>query len=207
LRAAQQPPASDLPSIHSIEYEDSESLWDSSTMTSRSARSSVRQWIESLNARYRGAVRARGHFPTEQAALKCLYLVTRSVDRSDAARHAGPPDASMTTATICARLFPAPAARRSTATKPTVTPPTTKPARHRYEEQHEVTDFVADGRSAGPVRIGPLPADQAAVPGHQRAGVTMRWTRNQRGVGGSERTGSLGPASRGEAWTPDGAAP
>jgi transposase-like protein len=30
--------------------------------------------IESLNARYRRAVRARGHFPTEQAALKCLYL-------------------------------------------------------------------------------------------------------------------------------------
>jgi putative transposase len=26
------------------------------------------------------AVKARGHFPTEQAALKCLYLVTRSLD-------------------------------------------------------------------------------------------------------------------------------
>lgn len=36
--------------------------------------------IESLNARYRRAVTARGHFPTEQAALKCLYLVTRSLD-------------------------------------------------------------------------------------------------------------------------------
>ena len=36
--------------------------------------------IESLNARYRRAVRARGHFRTEQAALKCLYLVTRSLD-------------------------------------------------------------------------------------------------------------------------------
>jgi putative transposase len=36
--------------------------------------------IESLNARYRRAVRARGHFPTEAAALKCLYLVTRSLD-------------------------------------------------------------------------------------------------------------------------------
>ena len=31
--------------------------------------------IESLNARYRRAVKARGHFPTEQAALKVLYLV------------------------------------------------------------------------------------------------------------------------------------
>jgi transposase-like protein len=36
--------------------------------------------IESLNARYRRAVRARGHFPTDQAALKCVYLVTRSLD-------------------------------------------------------------------------------------------------------------------------------
>jgi len=35
--------------------------------------------IESLNARYRRAVRARGHFPTEQAALKCLYLATRAL--------------------------------------------------------------------------------------------------------------------------------
>jgi putative transposase len=36
--------------------------------------------IESLNARYRRAVRARGHFPTEPAALKCLYLATRALD-------------------------------------------------------------------------------------------------------------------------------
>jgi len=36
--------------------------------------------IESLNARYRRAVKARGHFPNEQAAMKCLYLVTRSLD-------------------------------------------------------------------------------------------------------------------------------
>ena len=36
--------------------------------------------IESLNARYRRSVRARGHFPNEQAALKCLYLATRSLD-------------------------------------------------------------------------------------------------------------------------------
>lgn len=36
--------------------------------------------FESLNARYRRAVRARGHFPNDQAALKCLYLVTRSLD-------------------------------------------------------------------------------------------------------------------------------
>ena len=36
--------------------------------------------IESINARYRRAVRARGHYPSDQAALKCLYLVTRSLD-------------------------------------------------------------------------------------------------------------------------------
>lgn len=36
--------------------------------------------IESPNAGYRRAVRARGHFPTEQAEIKALYLVTRSLD-------------------------------------------------------------------------------------------------------------------------------
>ncbi len=36
--------------------------------------------IESLHARFRRAVRARGHFPTEQAAMKCLYLTIRSLD-------------------------------------------------------------------------------------------------------------------------------
>jgi putative transposase len=36
--------------------------------------------IESLNARYRRAVRARGHFPNDTAALKCLYLATRALD-------------------------------------------------------------------------------------------------------------------------------
>jgi hypothetical protein len=34
-------------------------------------------------------VRARGHFPTDQAALKGLYLVTRSLDPPDAARPLG----------------------------------------------------------------------------------------------------------------------
>lgn len=36
--------------------------------------------VESLNARFRRAIRARGHFPTDQAALKCLYLTLRSLD-------------------------------------------------------------------------------------------------------------------------------
>src|SRR5215207_506405 len=35
---------------------------------------------ESLNARIRRATRARGHFPNEQAAIKCIYLVVRSLD-------------------------------------------------------------------------------------------------------------------------------
>jgi putative transposase len=36
--------------------------------------------IESINARIRRAVNARGHFPTEQAALKCVYLAIMSLD-------------------------------------------------------------------------------------------------------------------------------
>jgi transposase-like protein len=36
--------------------------------------------IESINARLRRAVNARGHFPTEQAAMKCLYLALMSLD-------------------------------------------------------------------------------------------------------------------------------
>lgn len=41
--------------------------------------------IESLNARFRRAVRHRGHFPNEQAALKVLYLVAtqRRVNREN----------------------------------------------------------------------------------------------------------------------------
>jgi transposase-like protein len=42
--------------------------------------------IESLNARYRRAVRVRGHFPNEQAAMKCLYLTTRSLDPTGTGR-------------------------------------------------------------------------------------------------------------------------
>ena len=57
---------------------------DTSTTQTRRSRASPRPGlkitIESLNARYRRAVKARGHFPNEQAAMKCLYLVTRSLD-------------------------------------------------------------------------------------------------------------------------------
>jgi len=36
--------------------------------------------IESLNARFRKVIDARGHFPNEQAAMKVLYLAVRSLD-------------------------------------------------------------------------------------------------------------------------------
>jgi putative transposase len=36
--------------------------------------------IESLNSRFRRSVNGKGHFPTEQAALKTLYLTVRSLD-------------------------------------------------------------------------------------------------------------------------------
>ncbi len=42
--------------------------------------------IESVNARIRRAVRARGHFPTEQAALKCVYLAVMSLDPTGTGR-------------------------------------------------------------------------------------------------------------------------
>ncbi|SFT09522.1 Transposase (or an inactivated derivative) [Saccharopolyspora flava] len=38
--------------------------------------------VESLNARFRQATRRRGHFPSEQAALKVLYLVIRTPQRN-----------------------------------------------------------------------------------------------------------------------------
>jgi transposase-like protein len=42
--------------------------------------------IESVNARIRKAVRARGHFPNEQAALKCVYLAVMSLDPTGTGR-------------------------------------------------------------------------------------------------------------------------
>ncbi len=42
--------------------------------------------IESVNARIRRAVRARGHFPSENAALKCVYLAVMSLDPTGAGR-------------------------------------------------------------------------------------------------------------------------
>ena len=42
--------------------------------------------IESINARYRRAVRVRGHFPNEQAALKCVYMAIMSLDPTGTGR-------------------------------------------------------------------------------------------------------------------------
>ena len=42
--------------------------------------------IESINARIRKAVKARGHFPTETAAMKCVYLAVMSLDPTGAGR-------------------------------------------------------------------------------------------------------------------------
>jgi putative transposase len=36
--------------------------------------------VESVNAHIRRAVKARGHFPNEQAALKCVYMAIMSLD-------------------------------------------------------------------------------------------------------------------------------
>ena len=37
--------------------------------------------IEALNSKLRRAVRARGHFPTDEAALKLLFLVLNRAER------------------------------------------------------------------------------------------------------------------------------
>jgi transposase-like protein len=42
--------------------------------------------IESVNARLRRAVRARGHFPSDAAALKCLYLALTALDPTGTAK-------------------------------------------------------------------------------------------------------------------------
>jgi putative transposase len=42
--------------------------------------------IESINARIRRAVNARGHFPNEQAATKCVYLALMSLDPTGTGR-------------------------------------------------------------------------------------------------------------------------
>lgn len=43
--------------------------------------------IESVNARIRKAVRARGHSPSEAAALRCIYTALMSLDATGTGRH------------------------------------------------------------------------------------------------------------------------
>ena len=45
--------------------------------------------IESVNARIRRAVKARGHFPNEAAALKCVYMAIMSLDPTGPGNAAG----------------------------------------------------------------------------------------------------------------------
>ena len=50
--------------------------------------------IESLNARYRRAVKARGHFPNDDAVVKLLWLAIRDIEDKRArerAKEAGRP--------------------------------------------------------------------------------------------------------------------
>jgi Transposase, Mutator family len=46
--------------------------------------------FQSINARIRKAVKARGQFPTEQAALKCVNMALMSLDPTGPAASAGP---------------------------------------------------------------------------------------------------------------------
>ena len=58
--------------------------------TSRSARSCARPTRSSrVNARIRRAVKARGHFPNEHAALKCVYMAIMSLDPTGPGNAAG----------------------------------------------------------------------------------------------------------------------
>lgn len=43
--------------------------------------------IESIHARFRRAVRVRGNFPNETAALTCDYLTVRSLDPTGTGGH------------------------------------------------------------------------------------------------------------------------
>jgi hypothetical protein len=42
--------------------------------------------LRDSSARYRRGIKARGHFPSEQAAMTCLYLVARSPDPTGVGR-------------------------------------------------------------------------------------------------------------------------
>ncbi len=55
--------------------------WTFTLVESRAGtRTSTAMIRSSCNAVNRRSIRARGHFPDEQAALKCMYLTVRSLD-------------------------------------------------------------------------------------------------------------------------------
>ena len=107
--------------------------------------------IESLNARYRRAVKARGHFPTEQAALKCLYLVTRSLDPTGVGRTRW----TMRWKPASTRS-PSPSATGSPPPKPANEPPETPLARQ--------TRCGRTSQKAGTTIVSAMTADVAGAP-------------------------------------------
>jgi transposase-like protein len=54
--------------------------WDAIAKALRPVYTAPTEAAASVNARIRRAVRARGHFPNEAAALKCVYLAVMSLD-------------------------------------------------------------------------------------------------------------------------------
>jgi hypothetical protein len=70
--------------------------------------------VESLNARFRRAVRTRDHFPSDQAALKCLDLTLRSLDPTGRGSNDGPCAGSppLTPSPSCSRAASSPTNKR-----------------------------------------------------------------------------------------------
>ncbi len=62
--------------------------------------------IESVNARCRRAVNARGHFPTEQAALTCVYLTVMNLDPTGAGHKRWKKALNAFEMTVAGRLIP-----------------------------------------------------------------------------------------------------
>jgi transposase-like protein len=60
--------------------------------------------IESMHARFRRAVPVRGHFPNEQAALRCLYLTIRSLGPTGRGRNRWKPGLSAFAVTFEGRI-------------------------------------------------------------------------------------------------------
>lgn len=77
---------SPCPSLLITREESSSPFTDCIHVKFREGQVANRPIIESMNARIRKAVKARGHFPTEQAALTRVYLVVMSLDPTGKAR-------------------------------------------------------------------------------------------------------------------------